>query len=147
MGDLRTESVVLRGFNAVGFGVLEESKPYLLNALRGFTKSIILSDPPQLQDVLRLITLGFKYSGDSDLELELQKGFDQAPLVAWLQVTPQLIARLRSKRQSLRTTVHQLLSRVGVTYPQALVFPLTVATRSSVSTFVISSKRLLQEIS
>ncbi|KAF4675377.1 phosphatidylinositol kinase- protein kinase tor1 [Perkinsus chesapeaki] len=128
-------------------GIIEESKPYLLNALRGFTKSIILSDPPQLQDVLRLITLGFKYSGDSDLELELQKGFDQAPLVAWLQVTPQLIARLRSKRQSLRTTVHQLLSRVGKTYPQALVFPLTVATRSSVSTFVISSKRLLQEIS
>ena len=71
------------------------------------------------------------------------RGFDTAPLDTWLGVIPQILARLCSPNESLRATIHTLLSRVGKQYPQALVLPLTVATKSSVEPLVRSTQKLL----
>lgn len=49
----------------------------------------------------------------------------------WLQVIPQLIARIDSQRVLVSRLIHHLLIDIGKTHPQALVYPLTVATKSS----------------
>src|SRR5262249_32633540 len=48
----------------------------------------------------------------------------------WLAVIPQLIARIHSPHASIRNLLHELLSRIGRAHPQALVYPLTVASKS-----------------
>jgi phosphatidylinositol kinase/protein kinase (PI-3 family) len=48
----------------------------------------------------------------------------------WLQVIPQLIARIHSAVPSVRKLTHQLLTEVGKHHPQALVYSLTVASKS-----------------
>ena len=49
----------------------------------------------------------------------------------WLQVTPQLIARIQTKNANIRKLLTRLLTRVGKTHPQALIYALTVASNSS----------------
>jgi len=119
-------------------------KSHALHAVRGFVKSIVLARTTKLQDILRLLTLWFKYAGEIEVEPGLREGFETAPLNAWLQVMPQILARLRSPNEQLRQTIHELLSRVAKAYPQAIVFPLTVATKSTVHGLASSACSLLQ---
>ncbi len=48
----------------------------------------------------------------------------------WLAVIPQIIARIHSPHAAIRSLLHELLSRIGRAHPQALVYPLTVASKS-----------------
>jgi FKBP12-rapamycin complex-associated protein len=48
----------------------------------------------------------------------------------WLAVIPQIIARIHSPSSAIRSLLHELLTRIGRAHPQALVYPLTVASKS-----------------
>ncbi|TWU76094.1 phosphatidylinositol kinase- protein kinase tor1 [Metarhizium rileyi] len=48
----------------------------------------------------------------------------------WLEVIPQLIARINQPNKRVQQAVHNLLADVGRAHPQALVYPLTVAMKS-----------------
>ena len=146
-----------------------------------------------LQDILRLLTLWFDHGHRPDVHAALQEGLGlgvrleerkcsrtdrlyggSINVATWLQVIPQLIARVHygpvvsskggggnvSSSESSRTTplrdsgiasgndvrfvnlasdatyrvqslLHTLLSRVGDAHPQALIYPLTVASTST----------------
>ncbi|CEM08834.1 unnamed protein product [Vitrella brassicaformis CCMP3155] len=139
----------------VGRGGMDLHLQYVVEAVRGFVKSIALGTrkargklncKANLQDVLRLLTLWFRHAGHSALESALQEGFQTTPLETWLEVIPQILARLRSSNKALQKTIHALLKRIGKEYPQALVFPLTVASKSAISELSKSARQLLQEI-
>lgn len=49
----------------------------------------------------------------------------------WLQVIPQLIARIDTSRPLVSRLIHNLLIDIGKSHPQALVYPLTVASKSA----------------
>ena len=49
------------------------------------------------------------------------------------KVIPQLIARIDSPRKRVSKLIHDLLSDVGKQHPQALIYPLTVASKSQSS--------------
>ena len=49
----------------------------------------------------------------------------------WLDVLPQLIARLNTEKQEINDLLETLLSRVGRSHPQALIYPITVAKKST----------------
>jgi FKBP12-rapamycin complex-associated protein len=108
----------------------ERIRAHLVPAVQGFVRSIALSAGANLQDTLRLLTLWFNYGADKQVELALIDGFNTLPIDTWLQVIPQLIARIHSPISAVRRLLHQLLIRVGKEHPQALVFPLTVASKS-----------------
>jgi len=127
-----------------GGALIGECKTHVLEAVRGFVKSVVLARKTALQDILRLLTLWFKYAGEPEVEPALREGFDTTPLNAWLQVIPQILARLRSPNEHLRRDIRELLSRVARAYPQSVVFPLTVATKSTVDTLASSTRSLLQ---
>lgn len=52
-------------------------------------------------------------------------------VVTWLQVIPQLIARVDTRKPHTAAILRGLLGRIGRYHPQALVYPLTVASNSS----------------
>eukprot|EP01103_Thecamoeba_quadrilineata_P007525 TRINITY_DN17389_c0_g1_i1.p1 TRINITY_DN17389_c0_g1~~TRINITY_DN17389_c0_g1_i1.p1 ORF type:complete len:1008 (-),score=152.93 TRINITY_DN17389_c0_g1_i1:138-3029(-) len=131
-------------------------RAHLAPAIVGFFRSIALATPDKsLQDTLRLLTLWFKYGAQNEYQREvdslMREGFSlseksdpnstpsrggdlQFPRMEtheWLIVViPQLIARIHAQAPSVARLVHDLLASIGRQHPQALVYPLTVASQS-----------------
>lgn len=104
--------------------------PYLVPAIQGFFRSISLSGGNSLQDSLRLLTLWFKYGALAEVNAAIGDGFHMVPVDNWLQVIPQLIARIHVPTPQVRRLIHHLLTDIGRQHPQALIYPLTVASKS-----------------
>lgn len=105
---------------------------HVVPAVRGFVKSIALSSSSSLQDTLRFLTLWFAHGGDHEVNTAVLEGFNDVSVNTWLEVIPQLIARINQPNNRVRGTIHRLLAEVGKAHPQALVYPLTVTMKSSV---------------
>lgn len=103
---------------------------HVVPAIQGFFKSIALSAGSSLQDTLRLLTLWFAHGGNSDVNTAVTEGFANVSIDTWLEVIPQLIARINQPNKRVQQSVHNLLADVGRAHPQALVYPLTVAMKS-----------------
>lgn len=110
---------------------LEYIQQYTVPAVDGFFKSINLSHGSSLQDTLRLLTLWFDYGHHPAVHEALVEGIRTIEINVWLQVIPQLIARIDTPRALVGKLIHSLLIDIGKSHPQALVYPLTVASKSS----------------
>jgi len=121
---------------------------FILNAIHAFFRSISLSpdDNKKLQDILRLLTLWFNHGNMPSLEVELNNGFNTVNIDTWLSVIPQIIARVNSQVKNVRTLIHNLLEKIGHSHPQALVYPLTVCSKSHVQSRKLSAQKLLNQI-
>ncbi|KAI1333519.1 FAT-domain-containing protein [Xylariaceae sp. FL0016] len=106
---------------------------HVVPAVAGFFKSIALSSGSSLQDTLRLLTLWFAHGGSGEVNAAVTQGFGTVSVDTWLEVIPQLIARINQPNQRVRQSIHNLLADVGRNHPQALVYPLTVAMKSAQS--------------
>ena len=104
---------------------------HVIPAIKGFFKSINLSNSSSLQDTLRLLTLWFAHGGHAEVNQAVTEGYSQVPIDVWLEVIPQLIARINQPNTRIRGSVHRLLAEVGKAHPQSLVYPLTVAMKSA----------------
>ena len=108
-------------------------------AVLGFFRSIALGQATanrrgnsvNLQDILRLLTLWFNHGYHPDVRAALEEGFGHVSIDTWLVVIPQIIARVHSSSIPVRELIQQLLIRIGRHHPQALMYPLLVATKSS----------------
>ncbi|KAI0408502.1 TOR kinase [Xylaria palmicola] len=103
---------------------------HVVPAVTGFFKSIALSSGSSLQDTLRLLTLWFAHGGSNDVNTAVVQGAGTVSVDTWLEVIPQLIARINQPNPRVRQSIHNLLADVGRSHPQALVYPLTVAMKS-----------------
>ncbi|KAI8344851.1 armadillo-type protein [Chlamydoabsidia padenii] len=103
---------------------------HVVPAVQGFFRSIALSKENSLQDTLRLLTLWFKYGYQTEVSTAISEGFGTISIDVWLQVIPQLIARIHAPNATVRLLIHQLLTDIGKEHPQALVYSLTVASKS-----------------
>ncbi|KNE54071.1 hypothetical protein AMAG_17616 [Allomyces macrogynus ATCC 38327] len=105
---------------------------HVVPALQGFVHSISLSrGGDSLQDTLRLLTLWFKHGHLNEVHDSISKGFSHVTIDTWLQVIPQLIAWVHTPSPNVRRLIHQLLCDVGKEHPQALIYSLMVASKSS----------------
>ena len=115
----------------------------IVSAIEGFFRSIWLQQggDNSRQDVLRLLALWFEHGARKEVEAALAEGLFGATaenprrqgcisIDTWLAVIPQIIARIHSPHAAIRNLLHELLSRIGRAHPQALVYPLTVASKS-----------------
>eukprot|EP00795_Rhopilema_esculentum_P000207 gene207-9842_t len=109
----------------------EVAHSYTVPAVHGFFRSIALSSGNSLQDTLRLLTLWFDYGNSPEVYEALVEGIKTIQIDNWLQVIPQLIARIDTPRQLVGRLIHQLLSDIGKHHPQALIYPLAVASKSA----------------
>lgn len=104
--------------------------PYIIPAIQGFFRSISLAPNDSLQDSLRLLTIWFKYGMVGEVNTAIADGLSSVPLDNWLQVIPQLIARIQVPIPQVRRLVHHLLSEIGKQHPQAIIYSLNVASKS-----------------
>ncbi|KAH8808527.1 armadillo-type protein [Xylogone sp. PMI_703] len=107
---------------------------HVVPAIHGFFKSISLSQGSSLQDTLRLLTLWFAHGGSAEVNAAVTEGFASVSVDTWLEVIPQLIARINQPNPRVRQSIHNLLADVGRAHPQALVYPLTVAMKAGPNT-------------
>ena len=103
---------------------------HVVPAVRGFFESIALSAGSSLQDTLRLLSLWLSHGGSSEVNTAVTEGFSRVSIDTWLEVIPQLIARINQPNRRVQQSVHNLLADVGRAHPQALVYPITVAMKS-----------------
>ncbi|KIM44660.1 hypothetical protein M413DRAFT_25110 [Hebeloma cylindrosporum] len=104
---------------------------HVVQAVEGFFRSIALRNQDALQDTLRLLTLWFKYGAHDDVSNAMAGGFSTVEVDTWLEVIPQIIARIQTPSLNIRRNIGNLLTEVGKHHPQALIYPLTVASKSS----------------
>ncbi|EEB07941.2 phosphatidylinositol kinase Tor1 [Schizosaccharomyces japonicus yFS275] len=131
-------SWALANFEVVGY--YEQAKPALfpsgcesniISAIKGFFNSSVLSPKNSLQDILRLLNLWFRFGDKVEVDTAINEGFSVVPMDMWLEVIPQLIARIHTPSTRVRKSVHQLLTDIGRAHPQALVYSLTVSAKST----------------
>ena len=119
---------------------------HVVPAVQGFFQSIDLSSTSSLQDTLRLLTLWFAHGGDQDVNTAVIEGFSLVSVDTWLEVIPQLIARINQPNARVRQSIHRLLADVGKAHPQALVYPLTVAMKSNVTRRSLSASQIMESM-
>ncbi|KAF8074724.1 phosphatidylinositol 3-kinase [Lyophyllum atratum] len=107
---------------------------HIVQAVDGFFRSISLRNEEALQDTLRLLTLWFKFGRIDDVSHAMGNGFTTVEVDTWLVVIPQIIARIQTPHANIRRNINNLLADVGKHHPQALIYPLTVASKSSSAT-------------
>jgi len=66
--------------------------------------------------------LWFRYGAQKEVEAALIEGFNTVSIDNWLQVIPQIIARVHSPVVAVRRLIHELLSNVGKEHPQVPPF-------------------------
>lgn len=113
-----------------GSSASKQLATHLVDAIHGFFRSISLAGDQGLQDILRLLTLWFTHGSSQDVERALEEGFASISISTWLIVVPQIIARIDTTKLSVRRLIHALLLKIGEAHPQALIYPLTVASKS-----------------
>ncbi|KAL8715140.1 MAG: hypothetical protein Q9220_001097 [cf. Caloplaca sp. 1 TL-2023] len=115
-------------------------------AVQGFFRSIALSSSSALQDTLRLLTIWFAHGGDPQVNSAVIEGFGSVRIETWLEVIPQLIARINQPNNKVRSSIHRLLGEVGKAHPQALVYSLTVAMKSNVTRRSNSARAIMDNM-
>lgn len=115
---------------------------YIIPAVEGFLRSIALSPGNSLQDTLRLLTLWFTYGYQHGVNQAISQGMSTVNIDVWLEVIPQIIARIQTPRPTIQQLIVRLLHDIGRAHPQALIYPLTVASKSNVA----SRKAVAQSI-
>ncbi|KIK08874.1 hypothetical protein K443DRAFT_655406 [Laccaria amethystina LaAM-08-1] len=109
----------------------ERLAAHVVQAVEGFFRSISLRNEDALQDTLRLLTLWFKFGAHDEVSHAMGSGFSTVEVDTWLEVIPQIIARIQTPHANIRRNINNLLTDVGKHHPQALIYPLTVASKSS----------------
>ncbi|KAJ7779782.1 phosphatidylinositol 3-kinase [Mycena metata] len=108
----------------------ERLAAHVVQSIEGFFRSISLRTEDALQDTLRLLTLWFKYGAHDEISQAITSGLSMVNIDTWLQVIPQIIARIQTPHASIRRHINNLLTDLGKSHPQALIYPLTVGSKS-----------------
>ncbi|KAI5952420.1 TOR1 [Candida jiufengensis] len=109
---------------------IEAVQRHVIPSIKGFFHSIALSNSNSLQDMLRLLTLWFKFGGIPEAAKAMNEGFNMVKIDTWLEVVPQLISRIHQPNEIVSRSLFGLLTDLGKAHPQALVYPLAVAITS-----------------
>lgn len=89
----------------------------------------------------------FDYGQSAQVSEAIAEGIRLVEKNTWLQVIPQLIARIDTNRLLVSKLIHHLLVDIGKTHPQALVYPLTVATKSNSTVRRAAANKILKSMS
>ncbi|VDN02443.1 unnamed protein product [Thelazia callipaeda] len=99
-------------------------------AVSSFIKAITLAEGSRLEDTLRFLTLWFKHGDQVEVFETIQESLKLLPVEMWLEVIPQLMARLDSQ-QNVAQLVKEVVIDLSKVHPQSLVYALTVAAKST----------------
>ncbi|CAF4966878.1 unnamed protein product [Rotaria sp. Silwood1] len=118
-----------------------------ISAVKSLFKSIVLSKAKHyLQYTLRSLTFWFEYGQYHEVYELITEGNRIVPIEIWLYVLPQLIARIDSSKSVVNKLIRHLLIDIGRQHPQALIYPLIVASKSIVHDRELAANRVLNNV-
>jgi serine/threonine-protein kinase mTOR len=130
--------------------ILKIMENHIYSAIEGFIHSIeleySLTSSHKIQNLLRLITLWFKYGNKEKVNVKLKLGFEVLNVEVWLQVIPQIIARASTPDAELQDLIIDLLKKVAKHHPHALLYALTMAIRTNSAERIKVANSVLQEM-
>ena len=74
--------------------------------------------------------LWFRHGNVPEIETIVRNGFDKIDLKVWIDVIPQLLARVDIKDLVIRKSLIDLLEKISQKFPQALIYSLSVLQKS-----------------
>jgi FKBP12-rapamycin complex-associated protein len=107
---------------------------YVDSAIKGLIQSIALGAQDvtkTLQDILRLMKLWFKHGSIVEIDKIIRNGFETIGIEVWTQVIPQLLARIDIDADRIKNSMVELLKNICDTYPQAMIYPVSVLSKSN----------------
>ena len=123
---------------------------YASNAIKGFTTSVTIGGKnisKTLQDLLRLVDVWFQIGEDKSLLNLIRESFNKISIDSWLVVIPQLLARVNIKNEMIRETLVELLRKIGLNHPWAIIYPLIVMKKSKNKIRSETAGMILKDIS
>eukprot|EP01061_Rhynchopus_euleeides_P023007 TRINITY_DN3749_c0_g1_i1.p1 TRINITY_DN3749_c0_g1~~TRINITY_DN3749_c0_g1_i1.p1 ORF type:complete len:1300 (+),score=503.39 TRINITY_DN3749_c0_g1_i1:349-3900(+) len=111
--------------NVIALCTMDDARaiPFLLQAAEGLMHVIQLTQGC-LQDLLRLLGLWFSHGHIGQVARGMRVIFNSISTNNWLQVIPQIVARMHHSNGTIRAQLHQLLVNLGKDHGQAVVYPL-----------------------
>ncbi|UMM14072.1 hypothetical protein L5515_002037 [Caenorhabditis briggsae] len=101
-------------------------------AVTCFSKALMTSPGSRLEDTLRLMQLWFDFGDHDSVYYALSDNIFDLPVTTWLEAIPQLMARLDCPHEQRSVQlVLRVLGEIAKHRPQAIIYALTVASRSS----------------
>jgi FKBP12-rapamycin complex-associated protein len=70
-----------------------------------------------LQNTLRLLKLWYRHGNLLEIEQIVREGFDKIDMKIWINVIPQLLARVDIKDPVIRKSLIDLLERISQKFP------------------------------
>ncbi|OLY85598.1 Phosphatidylinositol 3-kinase tor2 [Smittium mucronatum] len=120
---------------------------HIIPSIYGFFKAIQLSNTDTtLQDTLRLLTVWFNYGHIGSVAQAISSRFNDVKITTWIQVMPQILARIHTPHENVRRLIVQLLVDVGKSHPQAILFSLTVASKSTLAQRQKTADSILEKL-
>ncbi|PVU88739.1 hypothetical protein BB559_005414, partial [Furculomyces boomerangus] len=120
---------------------------HIVPSVYGFFKAIQLSNTDTtLQDTLRLLAVWFNYGHIESVAQAISSKFNDVKVTTWIQVIPQILARIHASHDNVKRLIVQLLVDVGKSHPQAILFSLTVAAKSTLDQRKKVSKSILEKL-
>ncbi|KAL4492653.1 hypothetical protein ABPG73_010202 [Tetrahymena malaccensis] len=129
-----------------------EKLDYILNALEGFMKSISIGtssehkSPYLFQDCLRLLQIIFDYGDFEEVAQLFLEDFKNIDSRAWIEVVPQIIARISDSKSGVQKILHELLIHISNHHSQALIYPLTIACKSKTQIRQQAANQIISDI-
>ncbi len=99
---------------------------YGKNSISGFTRSVCIGGnniSKTLQDLLRLIDVWFIIGHKEEIHKLIQNSLNSIEVDSWLLVLPQILARVNIADERIRKSTSDLLTKIGISHPRAMVYP------------------------
>ena len=122
---------------------------FALAAITGLVKSISLGGSnitKTLQNLLRLLKIWFNYGDQPEIEAIISSGFETISLEVWMNVLPQILARINIENQSTKKQLFNLLEKMGKEHHQALIYQISVVSKSASEDRRICANKLISKM-
>ena len=79
-----------------------------------------------------MLKIWFQHGNLPEIEQKLRQGFEQIDLKVWIDVIPQLLARIDINDERIKESLLNLVEKISMKFPQALIYSLSVTMKSNV---------------
>lgn len=94
----------------------------------------------------RLLTLWFTFGHDPRVHATAARGLLSVRVEVWLEVIPQLVARLDHPAPATQRLLGELLRRVARAHPQALIYPIAVTANTASEARRVAAEAIIHDM-
>ncbi|OHT07190.1 PIKK family atypical protein kinase [Tritrichomonas foetus] len=106
-----------------------KEQSYLVESFKSFLENICESGSSVHTLALQILFILFR-QGSHEIYTVFAEKVEKTPLSCWIEIIPQMIARLSSPVDELRELLQNLIYRIGMEHPQTVIYSLLVPYKS-----------------